>query len=453
MSEKYTINPARYRLLQDGSGSAAGPVIYWMSREQRAEDNWGLLFSLNLALQNQKPLITVFTLAGDFLGATLRQYDFMFGGLAETEKNLEALNIPFVVLKGNPPQEMAEFVRETGATDVVSDFDPLKIKRVWKRDFARDTKARFWEVDSHNVVPALHVTDKEEFGAYTIRPKITRKLGEFLTDIPAPEPYALNNHGIKQANNYTEILASLNTDKEVKPVKWLKPGSAEGKNNLELFISKKLRGYSEERNDPTLKGQSDLSPYFHFGQLSPQRAAWEAFTRAPESESKQAFLEELIVRRELADNYCYFNKKYDLFDGFKDWAKKTLNDHRDDKRDYIYNEAQFEKGETHEDLWNAAQKEMIKKGKMHGFMRMYWAKKILEWSESPEEALRIAVYLNDKYELDGRDPNGYTGVAWSIGGIHDRAWTERPVYGKIRYMNYNGCKRKFDTSLYIAMNS
>jgi deoxyribodipyrimidine photo-lyase len=254
-------------------------------------------------------------------------------------------------------------------------------------------------------------------------------------------------------NNFEQILSSLNTDNEVKPVKWLKPGTTEALNSLNRFISGRFGKYSEERNDPTLKGQSDLSPYFHFGQLSPQRAAWEAYTRAPESESKQAFLEELIVRRELADNFCYFNTKYDQFEGFKDWAKKTLNEHRDDRRDFLYSAEQFERSQTHEDLWNAAQNELVKKGKMHGFMRMYWAKKILEWSESPEEALRTAINLNDKYELDGRDPNGYTGVAWSIGGIHDRAWTERPVYGKIRYMNYNGCKRKFDTSLYIAMNS
>ncbi|GAB1350491.1 hypothetical protein MASR1M107_27060 [Ignavibacteriales bacterium] len=171
--------------------------------------------------------------------------------------------------------------------------------------------------------------------------------------------------------------------------------------------------------------------------------------RVKNTEAKDAFLEELIVRRELADNFCYFNTKYDSFEGFKDWGKLTLETHRKDEREFVYSLTEFEEAKTHEDLWNAAQMEMVTKGKMHGYMRMYWAKKILEWSESPEEAMKIAIYLNDKYSLDGRDPNGYTGIAWSIGGIHDRAWTERPVFGKIRYMNYNGCKRKFDTVSYV----
>jgi deoxyribodipyrimidine photo-lyase len=161
-------------------------------------------------------------------------------------------------------------------------------------------------------------------------------------------------------------------------------------------------------------------------------------------------LEELIVRKELSDNYCFFNTNYDSFNGFHDWAKETLNKHRKDKRGFVYSLAEFENTNTHEDLWNAAQRELITTGKMHGYIRMYWAKKILEWSKSPEEALRISLYLNDKYELDGRDPNGYVGCAWSIGGVHDRAWTERPVYGKIRYMNRNGAARKFDVDRYIS---
>jgi deoxyribodipyrimidine photo-lyase len=194
---------------------------------------------------------------------------------------------------------------------------------------------------------------------------------------------------------------------------------------------------------------SNLSPYLHFGQISAQRIALETYKRKHNIETKDAFLEELIVRRELSDNFCFYNKNYDSFDGFPEWAKKTLNEHRKDKREFTYNLEQFEKAKTHDDLWNAAQIEMVKTGKMHGYMRMYWAKKILEWTETPEEALEFSIYLNDKYELDGRDPNGYTGCAWSIGGVHDRAWTERPVFGKIRYMNYNGAKRKFDVKRYI----
>jgi len=218
---------------------------------------------------------------------------------------------------------------------------------------------------------------------------------------------------------------------------------------LDSFFEERLSGYNEKRNDPNENVSSNLSPYLHFGQISAQRIALETYKRKHNIETKDAFLEELIVRRELSDNFCFYNKNYDSFDGFPEWAKKTLNEHRKDKREFTYHLEQFEKAKTHDDLWNAAQIEMVKTGKMHGYMRMYWAKKILEWTETPEEALEYSIYLNDKYELDGRDPNGYTGCAWSIGGVHDRAWTERPVFGKIRYMNYNGAKRKFDVKRYI----
>jgi deoxyribodipyrimidine photo-lyase len=195
---------------------------------------------------------------------------------------------------------------------------------------------------------------------------------------------------------------------------------------------------------------SDLSPYLHFGQIASQRVAWEVRRAEAPAEAKQAFLEELIVRRELADNFCYYNPAYDQVAGFPAWAQQTLDQHRRDPRDYLYELPDWEAGRTHDDLWNAAQLEMVRRGKMHGYLRMYWAKKILEWSATPEEALATAIYLNDRYELDGRDPNGYTGVAWSIGGVHDRPWGERPVFGKIRYMSRAGCQRKFNVEQYIA---
>ena len=190
----------------------------------------------------------------------------------------------------------------------------------------------------------------------------------------------------------------------------------------------------------------------HFGQISAQRVALTVQQFYQTFSSSKVFLEELIVRRELADNFCYFNTNYDSFNGFHNWAKETLNKHRNDKREFVYSLRDFENANTHEDLWNAAQKELLVTGKMHGYMRMYWAKKILEWTKSPEEALQISIYLNDKYELDGRDPNGYVGCAWSIGGVHDRAWKERKILGKIRYMNKNGAMRKFDVKAYIAAN-
>jgi len=218
---------------------------------------------------------------------------------------------------------------------------------------------------------------------------------------------------------------------------------------LEQFINTKLNGYHDRRNNPNEDGQSNLSPYLHFGQLSAQYAALAVRNSDGPTADKEAFLEELIVRRELADNFCYYNTNYDSYKGFPDWAKQSLLEHAQDKREYLYTKEELETGQTHDEIWNKAQTDMVQKGKMHGYMRMYWAKKILEWTRTPELAMEIAVYLNDTYELDGRDPNGYVGCAWSIGGVHDRAWFERPIFGKIRYMNANGLKRKFDVEAYL----
>lgn len=226
-------------------------------------------------------------------------------------------------------------------------------------------------------------------------------------------------------------------------------GEKAARNVLRSFLEQKLSSYEENSNNPTRQGQSDLSPYLHFGQISAQRVALEVLASAATGPARERFLEELIVRRELSDNFCFYNENYDTVAGFPAWARKTMGEHSSDKREYLYARHQFEEAGTHDGLWNAAQMEMVKRGKMHGYMRMYWAKKILEWSETPGEALDTALYLNDRYELDGRDPNGYTGCAWSIGGVHDRAWPRRPVFGKIRYMSFNGCKSKFNVNAYI----
>jgi len=229
----------------------------------------------------------------------------------------------------------------------------------------------------------------------------------------------------------------------------LKAGETEAQLAAEAFVGTGLKKYSELRNNPCVKGQSGLSPYLHFGHLSAQRLAWMVSRCQLPMEAKEDFLEELIVRRELSDNFCLYEPLYDNFAGFPEWARKSLNQHRDDKRDSIYSLAVLEAGETHERLWNACQLDLVQSGKLHGYLRMYWAKKILEWSPDPETALEYALKLNDRYSLDGCDPNGYTGVAWSIGGVHDRAWRERAVFGKVRYMNEAGCRRKFDVNGYI----
>ena len=445
------INEKRIRLAQKGS-ETNGPVIYWMSRDQRINDNWALLFAQQLALEKNRSLAVVFNLLPKFLDATMRQYDFMLNGLIEIQRVLKKFNIPFFLLTGNPADEISKFVKEVKGSILVSDFDPLKIKRKWKNEVSKKIDIPFYEVDAHNIVPCFYVSQKQEFGAYTIRPKIHKNLPGFLDDYPKLKKMKRSDNLSSDSIDWESVYNSLKVDEKVKPVNWLKPGEAAAHKTLKKFIEKNLDNYDNLRNDPNANALSNLSPYLHFGQISAQRIALivNGLDNHPNAES---FLEELIVRRELSDNFCYYNSNYDSFKGFPDWAKKTLNDHRKDEREFVYSLKKFGGGETHEDLWNAAQKEMINTGKMHGYMRMYWAKKILEWSKSPEEALKIAIHLNDKYELDGRDPNGYTGCAWAIGGLHDRAWAERPVYGKIRYMNRNGAKRKFDIDEYISKNS
>ncbi len=438
------VNPKRVRVLKSGKISD-GAVVYWMSRDQRVSDNWALLYAYEQAKKLNQKLIVVFTLAPNFIEASLRHYDFMLKGLDDVSKGLAEKGIEFIVLKGEPSTELANFITKNNAGFIVSDFDPLKVKRRWKEELNTQIDAPHHEVDAHNIVPCWIASEKLEFGAYTIRPKIKKLIPEFLTDLSDidTKPIAHTPFDIK------EIINWLNPNTNVNPINWIKPGEVEARKALIEFINNRLNGYSTRRNDPNLDGQSNLSPYLHFGQISAQRVAIEVMkSYAPEID-KAAFLEELIVRRELSDNFCFYNSNYDITEGFHAWAKETHRVHRSDKREFIYSLDELENGTTHDKLWNAAQMEMVKTGKMHGFMRMYWAKKILEWTLSPEDAMRIAIYLNDKYSIDGRDPNGYTGIAWSIGGVHDRAWGEREVFGKIRYMNYNGCKRKFDVEKYI----
>lgn len=435
-------------LKQNNFEYKSGAVVYWMQREQRAFDNWALIFARQLALENHVPLYIVFNLVPDFLDATIRQYGFMLKGLKETETNLAENNIPLYLLEGDPGENIPEFVKEVNAGVLVSDFNPLKIARLWKKKVIEKIKIPYYTVDAHNIVPAWVVSQKTEFAAYTIRPKINKLLPEFLDDFPDDINIPKYNLDFPEFD-LDDVTSRLRVNFNITECDLFKSGSKAGEINLKNFIHTKLNDYNEKRNDPNESAISGMSPYYHFGQVAPQRAALEVKKSGKYDKSVEAYLEELIVRRELSDNFCFCNKNYDTFDGFHDWARATLNEHREDEREYLYSLEEFENSNTHDPLWNAAQSEVVKTGKMHGYMRMYWAKKILEWTKSPEEALKIAIYLNDKYQLDGRDPNGYVGVAWSIGGVHDRAWTERPVYGKIRYMNFNGAKRKFDVPGYI----
>jgi deoxyribodipyrimidine photo-lyase len=445
---KQQLDPLRV-ISQSNKEVAEGPIIYWMSRDQRVYDNWALLYAAEQAIQSKQKLEVVFCLQPKFLEATLRQFDFMLKGLQEVEAELRKLKIPFQVLVGEPVSVLSSFVKEEKVGLVVADFSPLKIARKWKNDVAAEINCKLVSVDTHNIIPITQASNKQEYAARTIRPKIHKKLDIYLTEFPNTLLKQIGSKNNKKTD-WKSLYKKLEVDTKVTAVETFSPGSAAAQKMLDSFIEDRLDGYDEKRNDPNQDSISNLSPYLHFGQISAQRIALEVTKATAPKKDKDAYLEELIVRRELSDNFCYFNKNYDSVEGFPAWAKKTLFEHKNDKREYVYTKEEFEQAKTHDQLWNAAQRQMVQTGKMHGYMRMYWAKKILEWTNTPEFAMEVAIYLNDKYELDGRDPNGYVGVAWSIGGVHDRTWFERPIFGKIRFMAESGCRRKFDVDAYIS---
>jgi deoxyribodipyrimidine photo-lyase len=421
-----------------------------MSRDQRVNDNWALLYAQHMAVRKGVSLAVLFCLVPDFLGGCIRQYGFMLKGLREVAGDLQVKNIAFHLLPGAPERVVSQFVGKFRVSALVTDFDPLRLKRGWKTKVAESIDIPLYEVDSHNIVPCWVASSKQEYGAYTLRPKIKKLLPFYLDEFPKLKSHPVDWRGPAAKIPWDRLASTLRINTTVPEITWLKPGEQAAHRFLARFVAGGLKRYVQDRNDPTLSGQSNLSPYLHFGQLSAQRAALSITGSSVPAVSKEAILEELIVRRELADNFCQYNPSYDTIDAFPDWAKKTLNAHRRDRREFIYSRDELEQGKTHDHLWNATQREMVVRGKMHGYLRMYWGKKILEWTRSPEEAMQFALYLNDRYELDGRDPNGYAGIAWSIGGVHDRAWSKRPVFGMIRYMSYNGCRSKFNVDKYIA---
>ncbi len=480
-------NNGRHFLLNDQEISA-GPIIWWLQRDQRLADNWTYVAASEQALRLKQPVIAVFCLSDSFLGGLPRNFEFMLKGLSELQTELAEYSVPLLILRTHGKSEespidfLAALANELKAGAVFTDFNPLRLIMSWKQNLGSSLKCPLIEVDAHNIIPCRIASDKQEFAARTFRPKVERQLNQWLHEFPElrkPTPLqtgffrilskqsdlseenAIEVKQINSLNKLTDLYDSTKRFLDEDAAKFtydsiIQPGCAYAGLRMKEFIAMDLKNYMK-RNDPNEKVVSGLSPYLHFGQISAQRIALEVRKASDEDPDIKAaaakFLEELIVRRELADNFCFYNEKYDSFDGFPAWAQKSLKEHEHDMRPYSYTPEQLEKGETHDELWNAAQLNMVKTGSMPGYLRMYWAKKILEWTISPEEALSITIRLNDRYMLDGRDPNGYTGAAWSIGGVHDRPWVDRPVFGKIRLMTLSGCRRKFDVDAWISSNS
>jgi deoxyribodipyrimidine photo-lyase len=422
-------------------------VVYWMQRAQRAADNPALDVAIHAANALNLPVVVFFGLTPAYPHANRRHYAFLADGLPGIERDLRARLVGFVVRR-HPDHDVARFCHDVRAALVVGDENPLREPEQWRRDAAGRFRVPFWTVDADVIVPTALLA-KEQYAARTMRPRIRPLIPRFLEDTGEPR--------VRVA--WRQVRAAAGLPAAIATVDALKVDASAGRvaafrggreRALRRFVTHRLNGYATGRNHPEFDGTSQLSPYLHFGHIGPREVARAVRDAGAPREDRDAFLEEFIVRRELAVNFVRFNPRYDRLEGCEPWALRTLAAHADDPRRPRYTPSQLEQARTHDPLWNAAQIQMVETGWMHGYVRMYWAKKILEWTRSPADAFATAVMLNDRYELDGRDPNGYAGIAWGIGGKHDRAWgPERPIYGTIRYMSFASTSRKFDCRRYV----
>lgn len=443
-------------------------VIYVMSRDQRVQDNHALLTAQHDAIEQHLPLIVLFNVYSRTGFRSREHYDFMQHGLLEVSRQLATLNIPFIMRTGNPVDSIRDVLHETRANHIHFDFSPLGSPRKLVENIAKTFIGSTYVTDTHNIVPTWITSDKQEFAARTIRPKIHRLLVEFMI-----EPDNIVRHPFTYKDSirslvFDEIATIVGDIPHSGIVIATRPGEQAAHQHLCDFLKNNLKTYALQRNDIASDHQSGLSPYLHFGQISALRVALETMKIVDEppllfvesqmahasavpstADGMNALFEEMIVRKELSDNFCYYNQQYLSLDGAHNWARKTLDEHRSDKREFTYTVDEWEQATTHDAPWNAAQNQLRRTGNIHGYMRMYWAKKILEWSATPEQALATCIYLNDNYSIDGGDPNGYVGILWAVAGLHDRAWAQRAVFGKIRYMNAAGLARKFDVDAYI----
>jgi len=440
------IHKERVRPLNNEKEKRREYVLYWMQASQRAEYNHALEYAAEQANARGKSLVVFFGLTEKFPEANERHYAFMLEGLREVGRSLDERGIRFVVRHQSPEAGAVAMARRADLT--VVDRGYLRVERQWRDKAAQKIDCPLVQVETNVIVPLEQTSPKEEWAARTIRPRIKRQLKKYM--IP------LKTVAVKKASlkldfeafdrcDPDKVLALLPIDRSVGRVRSFLGGTSEAKKRLQEFIADKLSLYPEMRNDPNTDAVSQMSPYLHFGQVSPLYVALEVIKS--KNKAADVYLEQLIVRRELSMNFVYYNRQYDQFEGLPFWARKTLLEHQQDEREAIYSAADLEGARTSDPYWNAAQKEMALTGKMHNYMRMYWGKRIIEWTRTPEEAFRVALYLNNKYELDGRDPNGFTGVAWCF-GKHDRAWPSHPVLGKVRIMKASGLRRKFDADAY-----
>ncbi|MCE9589851.1 MAG: deoxyribodipyrimidine photo-lyase [Planctomycetes bacterium] len=447
------IQPERIRRLNAQPVVRGRYVLYWMQASQRAGCNHALEYAIARANGLGVPVVVAFGVTGDYPEANERHYAFMLEGLACVARDLKKRGIQFVVRHGSPERVAVEAAK--GASLLVTDRGYLRHQHAWREHVAGHVGCEAIQVETDAVVPAETVSRKEEFAARTIRTKIHAHLKTFLVPPRETRPkqgslaMRFNAPDRLDIEDVDGTLERLKIDRSVRRVRDYVGGADEADKLFTAFLHRKLADYATLRNEPSLDCVSHMSPYLHFGQVSPLDLALRVEESAAPRAAKDVFLEELIVRRELSINFVLYNERYDTYGCLPAWARATLRDQAGDRRAHVYSPDEFENAETHDPYWNAAQREMVLTGKMHNYMRMYWGKKIIEWSATPQEAFATALHLNNKYELDGRDPNSFAGVAWCF-GKHDRPWTRRPVFGTVRWMNDKGLERKCDIKAYVT---
>jgi deoxyribodipyrimidine photo-lyase len=443
----------RVTVRRPGTPNATGCVVYWMQRAQRALDNPALDVAVEAANAMRQPVVTFFAPVPYYPRANLRHYTFLMQGIPDIAECARKRGIGFV-LRAYPEHSLVKFCEEVNASLVIGDENPLREPRRWRELAAKRLNVPLWTVDADVIVPSK-LLEKEQYAARIIRPRLQQRLEQFesLPGNPAAKTEWQKPHGLAALpdDGTVDITSGWrDLDRSVGPVRSFRGGAREALRLLDEFVEHKLARYPENHGKPEIDGTSRLSPYLHFGHIGPHTIMHAGRgSKAPQA-AKDDYINQFVIWRELSINFVYFNPVYDSIECAPNWAHKTLAAHAKDPRPVLYSREQFEAAETHDELWNAAQLQMLHAGWMHNYMRMYWAKKILEWSSSPAVAWQTALYLNDKYFLDGRDPNGYAGVAWAMGGKFDRPWFDRPIFGTIRWMSGDAARKKFDADQYVA---
>ena len=443
----------------DGRGKPAGKcVVYWMQRSERGRDNHALDCAVELGNLLGLPVVAFFAGIANFPHANLRHYAFLNRGLQDAARDCEARGVGFVLRNakhGHEDVDRAGFCKQVEAAIVVGDENPMRVPEGWRMEMAEKLDVPFWTVDADVIVPSKLLL-KAQYSGAVARPRITRQLPAFLK--PFSNPHAKHRwhmpKGLAHDDPHDDMTRGwTHLDRSVLPVDAWVGGSDEAWRRLDEFVTGKLAKYADDRSHPEREATSRLSPYLHFGHIGPLTIALAikaAVKRDPSlAEARDSYFNEVITWRELSVNFCRYQPAYDSVECADHWAAETIAKHDKDKRDHVYSLQQLENAETYDELWNAAQTEMVRFGWMPNFLRMYWGKKIVEWTPDAATAMRYTIHLNDKYFLDGRDPNGYSGVAWCVLGKFDRAWGERPVFGKRRYMSHDSAMRKFDAKLYM----